>query len=349
MLALLVGSYAAVSAAQPSAEKAPTTKPGAAVAAAAKAAPAPLSEAEQKRRAQPLVWYQGRQITIGEIEDSIARQNAFMRSRYKDPQNLKELLEKTLRFYLLSDEAEKRGYGKDELVQQSVKQNAVQFLMKAEIDDKLGADSIPKADIEKYYQDHVEEYVQPALQRASQIVCASEADAKAALEQAKGMDLRAYRQLARDKSTDQATKLSGGDLRYFDVQGKVHGETALAVPPAVAKAAFTLKTIGDLYPKPVKTDAGFVVVKLTGQRPAISRKLAEVEEAIRTRLWRERRQQASDQLVKSLEAQAKPEVHPELLAAIKLDEAPLGGPALGLPPPAMPPGAPAPAAPAPQH
>ena len=35
------------------------------------------------------------------------------------------------------------------------------------------------------------------------------------------MDLRAFRQLARDKSIDEATKLRGGDLRYFDNQGKV--------------------------------------------------------------------------------------------------------------------------------
>lgn len=293
----------------------------------AKSAPAnaataeqPKSEAEQKRRAEPVANYKGGRVTVGELEDSIARQNAFMRSRYKDKASLKDLLDKTLRLALLSDEAARRGYDKDEVVRQSVKQNSVQLLLKADLDDKLSAASIPKPDVEKYYDDHIDEYVQPAMQRASHVLVATEQEAKTLLAQAKTMDLRAFRQLARDKSTDQATKLSGGDLRYFDAQGKTRGDSAVAVPPAIAKAAFALKTIGDTAKAPVKTDAGYSIVKLTGQRPALSRKLSEVEETIRARLWNERKQAASEQLVQKLRDQYKPEIHAELLDAIKLEE-----------------------------
>jgi peptidyl-prolyl cis-trans isomerase C len=302
------------------AETKPKDPKAAAALANAPAAAQPPSAEDLKRRAQALATYTGGQVTVGELEDAIARQNAFMRGRYKDQANLKELLEKTVRFALLGDEAAHRGYDKDELVLQTMKQNAVQQLMKADLDDKLTAASIPKEDIEKYYKEHIDEYMQPAVQRASHVLLASEAEAKAVIEQAKGMDLHAFRQLAREKSIDQATKQSGGDLRYFDAQGKVHGEQAANVALPIAKAVFALKTIGDVAPKPIKTDAGYSVVKLTGQRPAISRKLAEAEETIRIRLWRERRQDASEQLVKKLEAQYKPELHPELMDAIKLEE-----------------------------
>ena len=300
------------------------TKPavGAKAAPAAKALPepAPLTEADKQRRAQALVTYQGGEVTVGELEDAIASQSPFMRERYRDPKNLKELLEKTVRFELLAKEAERSGVDRNDAVRQAVKQNAVQALMKAEFDDKMSATSIPQEDIAKYYQEHIEEYVQPAMQRASHVMVATEKEAKELLQQAKTMDLRAFRQLARDKSMDEASKLRGGDLRYFDQQGKARGETEPSVPPSIVKAAFALKTVGDTAPQPVKIENGFSIVKLTGQRPAISRKLPEVEETIRVRLWRERRQQAIEAFVATLRSQYKPETHPQLTEAIKLEE-----------------------------
>jgi parvulin-like peptidyl-prolyl isomerase len=119
---------------------------------------------------------------------------------------------------------------------------------------------------------------------------------------------------------DEASKLRGGDLRYFDQQGKARGETEPSVPPQIVKAAFALKTVGDTAPQPVKLEHGFSIVKLTGQRPAISRKLPEVAETIRVRLWRERRQQAIEGFVTKLRETYKPETHPELTDAIKLED-----------------------------
>jgi peptidyl-prolyl cis-trans isomerase C len=293
---------------------------------AAKAAPAAPSEADVKRRAQVLASYGGGQITVAAVEDAVAQQNPYMRRRYKDPKGLQELLERMLRFELMSDEALRRGFDKDAVVVAAVKQNAVQQLMKAEIDDKLPAESIPKPEIEKYYQDHLDEYVQPAMQRIGHVLVATEQEAKDLIAQAKSMDLRAFRELARSKSLEEATKLRGGDLGYADAQGKARGEPEVKVPLPIVKAAFGLKTIGDVAPRPVKIDGGYSVVKLTGQRPASSRSLADVQDAIRVRLWRERRQQAIETLVTKLRAELAPEVHPELVDAIKLDDGQPAGP-----------------------
>jgi parvulin-like peptidyl-prolyl isomerase len=248
----------------------------------------------------------------------------MMRARYADPRNLKELYEKTLRFAMLSVEADKRGFGKSDSVTQAVKQNAVQALMKADFDEDEKGASVPKEDVKKYYDDHLDEYVQSALQRASMLVTATEAEAKALLEQAKAADLRAFRQLVREKSIDDATKGRGGDLRYFDQAGKVRDEAGASVPASVARAAFALKNVGDTAPAPIKVPNGFAIVKLTGSRPALSRKFADAEETIRVRLWRERRQRAIEEFVAKTKAQYNPEVHPELANAIQLDELPAG-------------------------
>jgi peptidyl-prolyl cis-trans isomerase C len=279
--------------------------------------------AQQKRRAQALVTYKGGQVTVGEVEDAVARQSPFMRTRYRDPATIQELVDKTLRFALMGDEADRRGYGKSASVQQAVKQNAVQQLMKAEFDDRASAAAVPAADVEAYYKAHLDEYVQPQLQRVSHVMLSSEAEAKQVLEQAKSMDLREFRQLARDKSIDDVTKMRGGDLRYFDSHGKVRGgEQDASVPQPIATAAFALKNTGDTAPKVIKIDGGYSVVKLTGSRPAVSRKLSEVEDTIRVRLWRDQRQQAIDAFAAKLQDQYKPEVHADLIGAIKLEDGP---------------------------
>jgi hypothetical protein len=74
----------------------------------------------------------------------------------------------------------------------------------------------------------------------------------------------------------------------------------------------------------VKVPAGFAIVKLTGSRPALSRKFAEAEETIRVRLWRERRQKAIEDFVGKMKAEHPPEVHMELANAIQLEELPTG-------------------------
>jgi len=304
----------------------PAPAPTAAKAAKAASAPAPkLTPADEARRKQTLATFEGGQLTVGDLEDAIERQSPLMRARYTDPRNLKELYDKTLRFAMLAAEAGRRGYDKNEAVSQAVKQNAVQALMKADFDETTAGLEVSKDEIKKYYDEHLDEYVQSALQRASMVVVATEAEARALLAEVKAADLRAFRQLARDKSIDEATKTRGGDLRYFDASGKVRDEQGATVPAAVARAAFALKNVGDTTPAPIRVSNGFALVKLTGSRPALSRKLAEAEETIRVRLWRERRQQAIEDFVTKLKADHPPEIHAELASAITLDELPGGG------------------------
>jgi peptidyl-prolyl cis-trans isomerase C len=330
---LSLGGAVAATRAQEAAPK-PAKPPAAAktgtAAKAGKAAPStpaadPNDPAEIKRRAQPIATYNGGQVTVGDLEDAITHQSAFMRGRYHDVENLKELLDKTLRFSLMADEAARRGIDKEPGVREAVKQNSVQRLIKTEFDDKQSPESIPKADVEAYYKEHIDEYVQPALQRAALIVVASEKEAQDILAQVKTADLRTFHQLARDKSLDQATKTRGGDLRFFDATGKLRGEPPGTAPLPLVKAAFALKTIGDVAPKPIKTEQGYAVLKLTGSRAAISRKLADVEESIRVRLWRDQRQKNIDAFVAALRTQYKPELHAELVDAIVLQDTPGNG------------------------
>jgi len=313
---------------KPTLRGAPAAATTAAPTAATTAAPAaaPKDPKEEARRAQVLVTYAGgKTLTLGDLEDAVSRQSPHLRKRFTDQAELKDLLDKTLRFALLADEAEKRGYDKNATVTQSVKQNSVQALMKADFDEEAQSAAVTDAEVKAYYDEHLSEYQRPAMKRASHIVVATLDEAKAILAEAKAADLRTFRTLAREKSIDEATKLRGGDLQYFDPKGKAQPSGEVVVTEAFAKAISQLKAVGDVVATPIKVDAGFSVAKLTGERPAISRKLAEVTDSIRTRIARTRRQEAIDAFVKALQEKTKPEVFAERAEAIVLDTSDLKG------------------------
>lgn len=295
-------------------------------------APADPSAADAARRALVLAKFEGGQITVGSLEDDIKRQPPMNQMQFLDPAALKDLYNRTLRFELLAQEALRRGIAQRPDVNESLKQNAVQTLYRKAFDEKITPESMTAAEVEAYYTGHPEEFDRPALRRASHIVVATRDEALKLLAQVKTADLATFRRLAREQSIDQTNKARGGDLRYFDAHGKGRGEPGQAIPPAVVKAVFALKTVGDVTAQPVAIDGGFSIVKYTGERPPESRTLAQADESIRTRLWREKRQAALESFVAELRTRLAPEIHPELVDAITFEDvSPTSGIAPGFP------------------
>lgn len=287
-------------------------------------------QAEAERRAQVVLKYAGGQIHVGELEDAIQAQNPFMQARYKNSAAVQAVLERDLRFRLLAAEAERRGYGDRPAVRTAVKQNAVQALIQHDFDEKISVESVPAADVAKYYTEHLSEFVRGEGRRASWLLAADEAAAKALLPSAKAADMRAFRELVRDKSVDATSKQRGGDLHYFDASGHSLDADEHTIDPAIAQAAFALHHVGDTS-EVVHAAEGFGVLRLSGIREGQRQTLADAEERIRSRLWRERRQAAIDATLEELKKQLKISVHPELIAAVKLDQGPALPPPSGLP------------------
>src|SRR5262245_20873032 len=314
--------------------------------AAPKTEPALDPAAEAAHRAEVVATFDAGggtrgQITIGDLEDAVAANGAFSQQRYLDKAALDALLARSVRFELLAAEAARRGYDKNPSVVQAIKQNAVQSLLKTEVDEKVTPKTVPAEAVQKYYAEHIDEFVRPEMRRASQVQLASEAEAKAVLEQAKAADARGFRELARLQSKDDTSRLRGGDLRYFDAKGKPD-EPGVDLDPALVKAVFALKTVGDTSGV-VQTAAGFAILKLTGLRAAHSESAKEADERIRMRRWREQREAAIDTLVSEIRKQTNPTLHPELIDAISISVDAPTPPNAGLPagfphtkPPAVP-------------
>jgi peptidyl-prolyl cis-trans isomerase C len=277
------------------------------------------ADAEKARRALVVAKISEVTITLGDVEDYIAKQAPMLRVRYKDPAELKKLLDNMVRFELLAAEAVKRGYDKQPSVVRTIKETTVQNLMRTEIDEKVTPRSIPAEDVKAFYDSHPEEFHRDAMRRASHILVATEQEAKQLLSEVQKLDLRGFSDLAKARSLDTDTKLRGGDLGYFTLS--TTGESnAARVDEALRKAAFGLKQVGDTVRKPIKVEGGFSVVRLTGERPERHTTLLDADPSIRTRLWRERRQNAMKALVDGLRAKEKPKTFPERVDLVKLED-----------------------------
>jgi len=279
--------------------------------------PLGLSDAD---RAQVVAKVDGVPITVGEFADRINKQSPYIRARYTSVERKKEFLDNLVRFEVLAAEAKKRGLDKHEEVVHAQKQAMIQKLMKAEFEEASGAKDVPEEDLRKFYDEHISEYQKPEQVRISQIVVADKKTAKkiAAEARAKPQDTKLFRDLVSQHSIDEATKTRGGDVRYF-------AKDDAQIPKAVVEAAFGLEKIGDVA-NPVQTDQGFVVVKLTGRRKALSRSFEEVKRQIQNRLYRQQRTQKMEDFVGGLKAKAKIEIFEEKLALVPVDANPPGGP-----------------------
>ena len=130
--------------------------------------------------------------------------------------------------------------------------------------------AIPRADVERTYNERIGTYSTPEQIRASHILLTTEgkddaavrAEAEKVLKEAQsGADFAA---LAKKYSQDESNAQNGGDLDYFS-RGRM--------VPDFENAAFALKPgeISNL----VKTEFGYHIIKLTDRKPAIVRPLSD--------------------------------------------------------------------------
>ena len=261
-----------------------------------------------------------RTITVGEVTEQINRLSPYIRRRWAAPEKRREFLQKLIRVELLSQEAERLGLDDSPEVQRTVKQVMIRLLIKNDLEKEILPSSIEeKALREEYEKDH-DKYHRPAQIRASQIVVAEE---KKALEiiadlKANKEDRKYFRAKAASLSIDEDSKARGGDMGYFSKPEESRDDEP-KIPKEVAEAAWKIKKIGDLAPKPIKTQAGYHVVKLVNRKPEMSRSFESVKRLLENRVLREIRREGMQKFVDKLKSEAKIEIFENNLAKIEID------------------------------
>jgi peptidyl-prolyl cis-trans isomerase C len=278
----------------------------------------PPTPEDETRRARVIARIGDVRITIGDVEDQIGRQSPFMRARYRDPVQLRQLVDNMIRYELLAREADRRGLGTDPEVREATAQSAVQQLIRQRFDAQITPEGIPMADVQAYYDAHPEEFSRPEVRRASHILVATRDDASALLPELRAADARRFRQIAQERSLDAESRARGGDLRYFDAEGHSPNAADPVVQAELVRATFALGEVGDVS-EPVEVAGQWSIVKLTGRRPAEHRSVEQAAPSIRLRLWRERRQGAIDAYVAQLRERAHVEVEYDRMRPIRME------------------------------
>jgi len=274
---------------------------------------APPQSAEELKT--PLAKIDDVTITLGEFQERINRQSPYIRARYTSLEQKKEFLDSLIRFEVLAKEAYRRGLDKDPEVIRTMKQVMIQKLMRDEFDTKVTADTVTDAEMKTYYDANVAEYVKPEEVRVSAIIMKNKAQADRVLLEAKGeagKTNKGFRDLVMKYSTDEETKLRGGDLRYLELQAK-------DAPPAVIKGAFTLMNTGDVSGVIDAGNGTFYILKQTGRRKSMTKSFDDAKPQIRNKLFREKRLQAQKDFIDNMRAKSKIEINEANLAKVRID------------------------------
>jgi peptidyl-prolyl cis-trans isomerase C len=252
-------------------------------------------------------------IKIGKCElyDKLHKLSPYIRRRYTTVKRKKEFLERIIRFELLAEEARRRGFDKHPEVERAKKEVMVQKLTRKMFRKAFKPSDITEKELKEFYEKHKSDYNKPQMVRVSQIVVKTKPKAQDLVDRAKKLDARGFRKLAREMSIDEKTKMRGGDLRYF-------AKDTDRVAKPIVEAAFELEKRGDVA-GPIKTDAGWHVIKLAGKRRPIKREFQQVRNLLRNRVLREKRSQAQKDFVEKLKKKTKPfEVHEKKLELVKI-------------------------------
>lgn len=254
-------------------------------------------------------------ITLGEFQERVNRQSPYIRARYTSLEQKKEFLDSLVRFEVLAKEAYRRGFDKDPEVIRTMKQVMIQKLMRDEFDSKVTADSVTDAEMKAYYDANLSEYVKPEEVRVSAIILKNKAQAERVLAEAKGdagKTNKGFRDLVMKYSSDEETKLRGGDLRYVD-------EKTSDIPAPVIKGAFALTQTGDVSPVVDAGNGTFYILKQTGRRRSMTKSFEDAKPQIRNKLFRDKRLQAQKDFIEAQRAKAKIEIDEPNLAKVRVD------------------------------
>jgi peptidyl-prolyl cis-trans isomerase SurA len=176
----------------------------------------------------------------------------------------------------LADAAKQQGVSFEDFKANIRNQIVTQEVMRQEVGEHL---QMTPGEVERYYDQHKQDYVQPESERLSEILVSANADDPAKVEAAKAKadDIEArlhsggdFTQLARSFS-DGPTAAEGGDLgQYKKGQGQL--------PKVLEDKTFDLQA--GQYTDPILTRQGYIILKVVQHTPGGPQPFKAVEEDV---------------------------------------------------------------------
>lgn len=261
-------------------------------------------DADRARKAVVVLKVGGAVVTVGELEDRLAAVPRFQLVDFgKTPAEIRlGFLERiVIPELLLAEGARSEGVStklpwSNEIAR--AKSGAALRAVRATVPS--GAQITPE-EVKAYYEANLSFYDSPERVHVFRILVATEPEATALVTTLKkDLTLKAFTELAREKSLDKATNMRGGNLGFLGPDG-ASNEAGLKADPALVTAAKTVKD-GELCPKPVPEGTSFAVVWRRGTVAATKRTLDDATPQIRDTLSRRKLEEATKRHIEELKA-----------------------------------------------
>ena len=269
-----------------------------------------------------------RVITVGDYVAAVEHMDAFDRMRYQAPERRQELLGEMIDVMLLADEAREKGYDKDPITQQEIREILRDAMLKTAHDGVPGPSAIPNDEVRAYYDAHKADFRDPERRRLSAIVLTGEPSAAAAvLEAAEKASATEWGDLVRTKSSDPQAKENAraaapadlaGDLGFVSPPGDARGVNA-RVPEEVRSAGFEIPNVGNVLPRVVRAKGRYYVVKLTSKTEAHERTFEEADRSIRVRLAQDKMRAKEEALVDELRRKYPVQIDEAALGEVRVE------------------------------
>jgi parvulin-like peptidyl-prolyl isomerase len=265
-------------------------------------------------------------ITLGDFAAAVQHMDQFDRIRYSAPARRRELLSQMIDVELLADEAREKGYDKDPIAEQEVREILRDALLEKAREGSPAPNEVPAPEVQAYFDEHKADFHDPERRRVSAIVLSTPGAASAVLELAEKATPAQWGELVRTRSVDPQSKSEGpidlaGDFGFVSPPGDPRGVNA-RIPEEVRVAAFEIgasTATGQVLPRVVPAAGKFYVVKLESKTEARDRTLPEAERSIRVKLAQDKVRAREDALLDQLRKQYPVEIDEAALAQVKVD------------------------------
>jgi peptidyl-prolyl cis-trans isomerase C len=239
-----------------------------------------------------VAFVNGRPITQVEFEAEWNDLPEATRARYEKEGGKPRLLSEVITRELLLQEARKQGLDQNDQIRDRARRYKEKLMLDELLKDRIKTKiDITKEELEAYYDKHARQLLTPLKVRVSLMLLPNFPAAKDLEKQVnQGGD---FAKFAQRYSVDTKTKANGGDLGPYRKD---------LVAPEVDEVIRQLKP--GMISAPIKTDAGYYLVKITALDPEIIQADLATRERLRQELLNEKRQRRFDDVIADIRAKA---------------------------------------------
>jgi len=239
-----------------------------------------------------VAFVNGRPIAQSEFDRKWDELPEATRARYEKEGGKQAFLKVVVDDELLMQEARRQGLDQTDSFRDRVRYFKEKLLKDELLKDRMkDTVELTKEELDRYYAQHTGELLTPLKVRVSQMLLPNYAAAKDLESQVnRGGD---FGKFAQRYSIDGKTKANGGDLGPY--------RKGLVIPE-VDEAIHALKP--GMVSAPIKTDAGYYLVKITALEPEIIQADLARRERLRQELLYLKRKQHFDEVIADIKSKA---------------------------------------------